>query len=52
MQGGEKGFMKKYHEKEKLEHECEQVHAEAAREKADKATDKSWDHHEHVFGRA
>merc|ERR1719161_2932093 len=46
---GDDGFMKKYFIKEKLEKACEEVKAKAASKKAEKATDKSWDHHEDVF---
>jgi len=49
MEGGEKGFMEKYNEAEEAEQKCEDVKADAAREKAEKATEKSWDHHEEVF---
>merc|ERR1719454_1737123 len=49
MEGGEKGFMKKYNEAEEAEQKCEDVKSEAASKKAEKATEKSWDHHEEVF---
>merc|ERR1719158_2437894 len=41
--------MKTHFRKEKLERACEAVKAKAARKMADKATHKSWEHHDEVF---